>query len=166
MNTTLTKLLQHRAISSISHYQNFTINLLSEKPIRGFPSTIKLYLGSDWFLNGKDWWTDFIMKFPIDTSGMPFPYEPVKAFALFLLDAEILDVELSDDNSLDLHFSNNYILHIPGKISYPEVSWMNEPEYEKSWLIGAAEDSEYEDLEVSCDGNGKLSVKGIECLLR
>ena len=167
MITILTKLLQNRAISSSYHYQNFELYLVSNNPIRGLPSTITLHLGSDWILNDNTWWAEFIDKFPIDTSQMAFPYEPVKAFALFLLNGEITNVHLNVDNSLDLTFSNNYKLHIPSTISYSDNSWMNEPEFDASWRIDVPDnETDFIDFKITCNGQAKVTIEGIESILR
>jgi hypothetical protein len=154
----LNKLLLKRGIAEINHYQDFNIMLITDKSLNGLPSSIRLYIGSEWYLNSKEWWDDFVAKFPIDTSKMAVPYEPVKAFALHLLgQGDIYHIQLNDDNSLEILFFNTYKLIIPSKISYPDDSWMNEPEFEMSWVV-YAEETDFTDLRISCDGNGKMHI--------
>lgn len=77
------------------------------------------------------------------------PYEPVKAFALFLLaDSEIEDVEIDKSNSITLYFSKDYKLLIPGETLIGE----------ESWVIDADNDSRFPDFRISCSPNKQLSL--------
>ena len=145
----LKSLLVKRGISSIYNYQDFHLNLVSDKRPSGQPPNIRIQLRSDWILNSELWWNDFLQKLPVDTKNMSSPYIPAKAFALFMLiDSEIEDVKLQTDNSLSIYFSKGFRLFIPGTNKLDD----------ESWIMDSNNDDRFFDFGVICDAKGKLHL--------
>ena len=123
---TLKEVLLGRSISQIDKSQDFIIHL-NHYPIKkdGYPNLIMLTMLSDWYIKEIGDWADINNLFPLDTSTLSIPYEPMKAYYLHYLSENRKITEVIFDNiSLEIKFGSDFTVVLPNKNQYDHLAWI------------------------------------------
>jgi len=123
----LNKILIDLSVSQINKSEDYIIQL-NHYPVKddNFPNLIFINLLSDWYIKELGTWESLNSLFPLDTSNLSIPYDPIKAFYLLYVteNRKITNVKFSEDSILEIIFDNDFTIVLPNNNEYNEYAWI------------------------------------------
>lgn len=126
VSTELKNILVGRSISKINKSQDFIIEL-NHYPVKHdeYPKLVTFSMLSDWYIKEIGDWNEVNNLFPLNTSDLSIPYDPIRAFYLHYLseNRKITDVVFNTDSHLEIIFNTDFTLVLPNVNDYGEFAW-------------------------------------------
>jgi len=123
----LSKILIGRSVSQIDKSEDYVIQL-NHNPLKddSFPNLVLINLLSEWYIKELGAWKSLDSSFPINTSNLSIPYDPIKAFYLFYIteNRKITNIKFGKDSILEIVFGNEFTIVLPSINDYNEYAWI------------------------------------------